>query len=271
MTDLAGHLLTLPSLTIYAVFMTATAVVAGLCCVLLARIARPPTTKEHLDVAMRTTGAVMAALTLILAFCAVQARGIAADARATVSAEVAAIGVLARLADRMGGAGHALKHDIAGYLRSIAQEEFPAMANQGRHSATDRWAEAVEGAAHAAAGTIPETLAADLLEEADDVEATREKRLRAAHAGLPREFWLLIALLFGLLAATGALYPPRIHTVAMLAIQAAGCGALIAFVFIVDQPFRGSVRITAEPYATLLHAIEHRSAVARGGPRLAAP
>lgn len=271
MSDLAGRLLTLPSLTIYAVFMAATAVVAALCCVLLARLVRPPATKDHLDVAMRTTGAVMAALTLILAFCAVQARGIASEARAAVATEVAAIGGMARLAGRMGGAGHPLKQEIAGYLRSIAQEEFPAMTSQGRHPATDRWAEALEGAAYAAAGAIPEALATDLLEEADDLEAAREKRLRAAHAGLPREFWLLIALLFGLLAATGALYPPKAHTVAMLAIQAAGCGALIAFVLIVDQPFRGAAHITADPYAALLHAIEHRDVRARGGPRLANP
>jgi len=269
MSDILSQLYALPSLTIYALFMSISGIVAALCCVLPARIVRPPEAKDHLDVAMRTSGAVMAALTLILAFCAVQARGQASDARGTITAEVTAIGSLARIADRLGAQGQELKRVIAAYLHSIAEEEFPQMATLGRHAVTQRHAEALEDAAYMAAGSASEAIAMDLLEEVDDMEAARDRRLHAGQIGLPREFWLLIGLLFGLLAITGALYPARRHMVAMLVIQAAGCGALIAFVFIMDQPFRGSVRITAEPYTALKHVLDHRSANARRGPHFA--
>ena len=271
MSGIVADLYTLPSLAIYALFMSISGIAASVCCLLAARIARPPDGKDHLDVAMRTTGAVMAALTLILAFCAVQARSQASDARAAITAEVTAIGSLARIADRLGAPGHALKRELVAYLHSIADVEFPQMATHGRHGATQRHVEAVEDAAYMTAGSASEALATDLLQEVDDIESARDRRLHSAQIGLPHEFWLLIGLLFGLLVITGALYPARRHMVAMLGIQAAGCGALIAFVFIVDQPFLGAVRITAEPYAALHQTLEHRSANARRGPVFAAP
>jgi hypothetical protein len=271
MIDLLAPLYTLPSLAIYGLFMLATALAAALCCVLLAPLAKPPQTKEHLDVAMRTTGSVMAALTLILAFCAVQARSQATDARGMVSTEVTAIASIARIADRMGVAGRELKEQVTHYVRSIETQEFPAMAEAGAHPHTQRLAELVEFTAYQAAAGAPEVTAADLLQEVGDIEQARHRRLHAARLGLPSEFWILISLLFMLLAVTGALYPAKKHTVAMLAVQAAGCGALIAFVFIVDQPFRGAVSLSAEPYTTLLQRMEHHAAMLRQGPLYARP
>ena len=271
MTDILAPFYMLPSLAIYAVFMVTTGLVAGLCCIALAPIAKPPQTKEHLDVAMRTTGSVMASLTLILAFCAVQARSQATDARGIVNAEVTAIASIGRIADRMGGAGHELKHHITLYVESIAAREFPTMVDHGVHAETQHLAEVLEAAAYRAAATAPDVIAADLLQEVGDIEQSRDRRLHAARMGLPGEFWLLITVLFMLLAATGALYPAKKHTVVMLAVQAAGCGALIAFVFIVDQPFRGSVRLTEQPYHTLLHTMEHHAAMMRQGERFARP
>jgi hypothetical protein len=271
MSDVFANLYTLQPLSIYAVFMSVTAVMAGLGCLALAPIAKPPATKEHLDVAMRTTGAVMAALTLILAFCAVQARTQSADAQTLVNREIAAISSLGRTADRIGAAALEVKRHLIAYTRSIAEAEFEGMVLSGPHAETQRLVESIEQAVYMTAGTVSDSVANDLISEFEDVESARERRLHSARLGLPREFWMLIGLLFTLLALTGALYPAKKHTVAMLAVQAAGCGALIAFVFIVDQPFRGTVRLTSEPYSTVIRTMEHHATIIRQGPRFAAP
>jgi hypothetical protein len=253
----------LPPSLVYALFMAMAAAAAALACLLFAPLVRAPQTKEMLDVAMRTTGAVTAALTLTLAFCAVQARGHTADAQRQVQAEAAAIAGLVRLAERMGMAGQTLLPPIGRYLHSVATEEFPSMAAAGRHPATQRTAEALEEAVYAAAATLSDRFAIDLLDEADQAETAREARLQAAAAGLPAQFWTLILLLAGLMVATGPLYPARAHVVAMLAVQAAGLGALIAFVFLMDQPFRGHIAISAEPYRAVERSIAHRAVVLR--------
>ncbi len=269
--DLASTLHDLPSAAVYAVFMAAAALAAALACAALAPLARVPQTKEHIDIAMRTTGAVMAALTLILAFCAVQARSQASDAQRLVSTEVAAIATMARIADRLGAPGHALRQDLSAYAASIAAQEFPAMAREGRHPVTQAALEALETAFYRAAATAPEVLATDMLQEYDDMDGARDRRLEGARMGLPTEFWMLILVLFGLLALTGALYPPRLHTIGMLAVQAAGVGALIAFVFLMDQPFRGSIGVSAAPYEALSKSLTHRAAAIPGSTRHARP
>jgi hypothetical protein len=214
-----------------------------------------------LDVAMRSTGAVTAALTLTLAFCAVQARSHMTEAGRLVHAEAAAISSLARLAARVGAEGHAIPPVLRAYLRSIAEEEFHTMTAAGRHGATQDLAEALESAAYAAAALLPGSLSEDMLQEIDVVEAAREARLQAAAVRLPPEFWLLIILLSALIVATGALYPPRAHVVALLSIQAAGLGALVAFVFVLEQPFHGTLTVSPEPYLALHHGLTHRAGI----------
>jgi len=253
----------LPSTLVYAAFMAAAGGSAALACLLLARVVRAPQTKETLDVAMRTGGAITAALTLTLAFCAVQARGQMAEAQRLVQAEANAIAGLTRAADRLGPPGHALLPAIAAYLADVSGTEFRAMARHGRDGSTQRHAEALENAAYAAAAVLPDSLAADLIDQADLVDATREARLQAAAAALPMQFWVLILLLGGLLVATGPLYPARAHVVAMLGIQAAALGALVAFVFLMDQPFRGEVTVSAEPYHAVERSLAHRATVLR--------
>jgi hypothetical protein len=253
----------LPSTLVFAIFMGVAGGAAALACRLFAPLVRAPQTKEMLDVAMRTTGAVTAALTLTLAFCAVQARSQMADAQRQVQAEAAAIAGLARLAERTGVPGEATLHALGGYVRSIVAEEFPAMAASGRHPATQHAAEALENAVYAAAATLAERFANDLLDEADQVDAAREARLHAAAAGLPAQFWVLISLLGGLTVATGPLYPARAHVVAMMAVQAAGLGALVAFVFLMDQPFRGELAVSVEPYRAIERSLAHRTETLR--------
>jgi len=208
---------------------------------------------------MRTSGTVTAALTLTLAFCAVQARTQVAEAERMVASEVSSIASLARTAERLGPQGQQLRAEAARYLDSIATAEFPRMARHGRDPETQRRAEALERAAFEAAGQVASLLATDLLEEEDQVEERREARLSAATAGLPPPFWTLILVLVGLLIGTGLLYPPRKLNAAMLAVQAAGIGALIAFVFVMDKPFSGHQAISVEPYIHLQHSIARRA------------
>jgi hypothetical protein len=257
----------LPDAVVYAIFMFVAAFLTGLVCILGGKMLRLPAAKDQLDLAMRTSAAVVSALTLTLAFCAIQARNQTSDANRVVAMEVSAISGLARLADRIGEPGLRLHAELSAYLDSVLHVEFASMADRGRDTATQHAAEALEHAAYVAAATASDALALDLIQQVDGVDQARENRLLAADGGLPQAFWLLILLLMSLLIATGPLYPPRRHVVAMLAIQAAGVGALIAFVFLMDQPFRGDLSASPAPYRTLQHSLAHRAEMAAAARR----
>ncbi|MGC5198708.1 hypothetical protein, partial [Aphanothece microscopica] len=167
----------LPPAVVYAVFMLGAGGMAGFTCLVVAPLLKLPSPKDNLDLAMRTSGTVTAALTLTLAFCAVQARAQVADAQRLVAAEVSAIGSLTRMAERLGPQGHDLRAEAARYLESVAAAEFPRMARDGRHPGTERAAEALERAVFDAAGQLPALLATDLLQEEDQVEEARSARL----------------------------------------------------------------------------------------------
>lgn len=257
--DFLPHLHALPATATYAVFMLAGALAAALACALLAPIVRAPQTKETLDVAMRTTGAVTAALTLTLAFCAVQARSDRVQADRALHAEAAAISGFARIVARAGPAGEAVPPAIRAYVTSIIADEFHSMTTNGRSAATQQRADVLEETTYALVASMAGALADDLLEEFDKVEAAREARLQAAAIHLPNEFWLLILLLFLLVVAIGPLYPLRAHVIVMLAIQAAGLSALIAFLFLIERPFQGVMALSPEPYRVLQHALALRA------------
>ncbi|NKC30250.1 bestrophin-like domain [Falsiroseomonas selenitidurans] len=252
----------LPDIMVYALFMLVSGLMAALACRLGAPLVDLPSAKDHLDIAMRTTAAVVSALTLTLAFCAIQARTQQSEAQRLVSLEVSAISGVARQAARMEAEGGHIHLAVMAYLHSVVDTEFHRMADHGRDPTTQRLAETLEHAVYAAAAGASDSVAADLMEQADDLDQAREERLHAATTGLPRAFWLLIAMLLGLLVATGVLYPPRRHTIGMLGVQAAGVGSLVAFVFLMDQPFRGHLSVSAAPYESLIHSLTHRAEVA---------
>lgn len=253
----------LPASAVFALFMAVAAALAALVCAIASPIVRTPATKEMLDVAMRTTGAVTAALTLTLAFCAVQARAQMSDAQRVVQAEATAIAGAGRLVDRIGPSAQALSPALGAYLASILETEFTAAAAHGRQAATQTLGEALESLAFHIATGLPQAQAEDLIEEIDRLETAREARLSAAQTGLPPQFWMLIALLMGLMFASGAMYPARAHVIAMLGIQAAGLGALVAFVFLMEQPFRGEFAVSPEPYHAVQRSLTHKADLLR--------
>jgi hypothetical protein len=152
----------LPTALVYAAFMLGAGTLAGLTCLVITPRLNLPQDKDHLDMAMRTSGTVTAALTLTLAFCAVQARAQVAEAERMVASEVSAIASLARTAERLGPQGRELRAEAARYLESVARVEFPRMARHGRDPETQRRAEALELATFQAASQVASLLATDL-------------------------------------------------------------------------------------------------------------
>ncbi|MDP3419261.1 DUF4239 domain-containing protein [Falsiroseomonas sp.] len=252
----------LPEAAVYATFMLGAAALAALACRAIAPLLNLPDNKTHVDMALRTTAAVVSALTLTLAFCAIQARTQQAEAQRVVAEEVAAIGGMGRQAVRLGAEGVSLHAGLVGYVRSIIAAEFPDMALNGRNAETQRLAEALEHAGYVTAAGLTDVMAQDLLQNLEQLDTAREERLRHAEDALPGAFWTLIRLLMLLLLATGALYPPKPHVLLMLAIQAAGVAALVAFVFLMDRPFRGQIAVSSAPYQAMLVNLTHRAEVA---------
>ncbi|MGG5812066.1 hypothetical protein [Falsiroseomonas sp. CW058] len=242
-----------PSWAIFLSF-SGLAVASALAVPLLARLVRPaPDTKEQLDVALRATGIVSGVLTLVLAFSAAEARVQLQEARATVNREAQALESLLRAGSFALAEPAPLREVAIRYARTAATEEFPAMRRGEASAATAEAMAALETVTRQAAARLGPGQAADLLRQVDDVSDLRDTRLRQSEGGVPAEFWMLVLLLTAALFACGALFPPRRHNLALVGVQAAVMGALLAFVFIMDQPYRGSVSAGAAP---LLHAAE---------------
>jgi len=254
----------LPGEEIFMVFAFGSGLLACLTAVLLVRLVRPPETKEHVDLAMRTQAAVVAAITLTLAFCAVQARTQFGVAERVVRTEAAEFAQAVRLIGHLPADQDLIRESLRDHLSNIVRIEFPDLSEGGRNRITQGSAERLSAALEELAHRSGPTLASELLARRDGIEDARDERLHAAVSGLPVEFWQLITLLFGILFATGSLYPPRRHTLGMVAVQAACLGSLAGFVFQMDQPFRGDFSVSVEPLARVLEHIEGK----RSGPVL---
>ncbi len=178
------------------------------------------------------------------------------EAEHIVGMEADACVRLAWISQSPGCDGATIRRDLATYLGSVLNEEWPALADGvGCEATHDRMSELqypVRGIA--AKPDVPASVSNDLTTAADAVAVTRAERLNAAAPDLPAPLFLL-AFLSGVVltlnAVVLALHLDHAHGLAI-----AGIVALIpldlALLLAIAMPFKGDLRVEGHALVRVL-------------------
>jgi Protein of unknown function (DUF4239) len=201
-------------------------------------------------------GALGALFAFLTAFVITTEWGQHREAEHTLGMEADACVRLAWISQSPGCDGAAIRRDLAAYLSSVLDEEWPELANGGGCETThDRMSELqyrVRGVA--AQPDVPASVASDLTTAADAIAVTRAERLNAAARDLPTPLFLL-AFLSGVVltlnAIVLALHRDHAHGLAV-----AGIVALVpldlALLLAIAMPFQGDLRVGGHALARVL-------------------
>ena len=178
------------------------------------------------------------------------------EAGHTVGMEADACVRLAWISQSPGCDGAAIRRDLAAYLGSVLNEEWPVLADGGGSEAThDRMSELQYRVRGTAAETgVPAPVSNDLTAAADAIAVTRAERLNAAAPDLPAPLFVLAFLngvVLTLNATVLALHLDRAHGLAIAGIV--GLIALdLALLLAIATPFKGDLRVDGDALVRVL-------------------
>ena len=178
------------------------------------------------------------------------------EAEHTVGMEADACVRLAWISHSPGCDGAAIRRDLAAYLNSVLDEEWPALRHGAGCEAThDRMSELQYRVRGIAAGSdVPSSVAEDLTTAADAIAVTRSERLNAAARDLPTPLFLL-AFLSGVVLAVNAIIL-SLHLGHAYSLAIAGIIALIpldlALLLAIAMPFKGDLHVEGHALVRVL-------------------
>ena len=193
-------------------------------------------------------------LLLALVFSVVQSEYI--TQRTMVAEEAAATSKLYFNLQRFGDpVADALRLDTKNYVRELIEGEWPALAHE--ELSNKAWAiydRIYDGALNLQATTPrQEALRDRILSSIDKINEYRQARLFASKAQLPALFWFVAILGFLIVAALFYVFEyTRLHAL-MLGGYAAYTGAILYFIFVMNNPFSGPPALSPAPFELLLH------------------
>ena len=201
-------------------------------------------------------GALGALFAFLTAFVITTEWGQHRETEHTVGMEADACVRLAWISQSPGCDGAAIRRDLAAYLRSVLNEEWPALSHGAGCEAThDRMSELqyrVRGIA--AEPDVPASVSNDLTTAADAIAVTRAERLNAAARDLPTPLFLL-AFLSGVVLALNAI-ALALHLDRAYGLAIGGILALIpldlALLLAIAMPFNGDLRVEGHALARVL-------------------
>lgn len=194
--------------------------------------------------------AIMAMVGVVLAFSLVQVNSNLRNAESLVAREAAAFALVDRTLLRFGSdAAMQARPLLATYGQSRVDDEWPGLSRGERNAATDVSYTALSRVSRAIEPTQgrQQAMYAELLKGLDDLAETREMILQDAETGLPVFFWFVTNGFLLLALALALICEPTLNRVVGLGASAAGVGLLLAFVIIIDQPYKGETSATPAP------------------------
>ncbi|HEY7687822.1 MAG TPA: hypothetical protein VH835_03975 [Dongiaceae bacterium] len=193
-------------------------------------------------------------LLLALVFSVVQSEYV--SQRTMVAEEAAATSKLFFNLQRFNDpAADALRLETKKYVREVIEQEWPALEHEQLSSAA--WAiydRIYDGALNLRSSTPrQEALRDRILVSLDKINEFRQARLFAAKARLPMLFWIIAVLGFLIVAALFYVFEyTRLHAL-MLGGYAAYTGAILYFIFVMNNPFSGPPALPPAPFELLFH------------------
>ena len=146
-------------------------------------------------------------------------------------------------------AADALRQDVKVYTREVIDGEWPALAHEKLSpKAWETYDRILDGALNLEARTPrQEKLRENILTSLNRINEFRQDRLFAAGAKLPALFWFIAILGFLIVAAMFFVFEyTRLHAL-MLAGYASYTGAILYFIFVMNNPFSGPPALSPAP------------------------
>jgi hypothetical protein len=255
---IADWLYGLPDAALFVLFSGATVLAFfGLWLVVRRRPSLHPV-RDDADFGVRAQGTLFSVCSLVLAFSLVQAETNARHVESVVAAEASEINRLDRALDRMNDpASESARALLRAYARSVVADEWPAMTRGGASPRT----RAAFTALYDGALSLPPNEASssgEIMKSMDAIADRREERIDLATVGLPPVFWAVIAFGMAIFVAASSTLATTGFRRMIVACQAAVLGALLAVVFINDQPFKGQTSVSPHPFVKALDAMTAR-------------
>jgi len=151
-------------------------------------------------------------------------------------------------------AADALRQEVRAYTREVIEFEWPALASEKlSEKAWDIYDRIYDGALNLQAGTPRQvTLRENILFSLDRINEFRQDRLFASKVRLPALFWFVAVLGFLIVAAMFYVFEyTRLHAM-MLAGYASYTGAILYFIFVMNNPFSGPPALSPAPLELIL-------------------
>lgn len=194
---------------------------------------------------------------VLLAFAVIVVWEKFSDAEGHVAEEAGAAASIYRLSEGIEGTGAKLREELSAYLESAIAEDWPAMARgRASHAVTQ-----VLNATYATVLTFQPAdrrgavLLAEILDQLNFLTQARRARLVVAAGIVPGVIWCVLfggAVLtvgFSFFFAAESLRAQTLMTGALTALIFSGLLIIVA----IDHPFAGSVKVTPEALAAVLH------------------
>ena len=249
------------SAALFAMFLVWFAVWTIAAYLVLDEIIGTETQTDLVPIAGSLMGALGALFAFLTAFAITTEWGQHREAENTIGMEADACLRLAWISGSPGCDGIAIRRDLAAYVRSVLDEEWPALARSGDGCEVthDRMSALQYRVRHIAAEPdVPGSVSADLTTAADAIAVTRSNRLNAAARDLATPLFLL-AFLSGVALALNAVVL-ALHVDRSYALAIAGIAAVIpldlALLLAIAMPFGGDLQVDAHPLARVLVNLE---------------
>ena len=215
---------------------------------------------ENSGFALAVLQVVALVLSLLLAFSSVSVWEAHTSAESATATEASVSGQLVRdLAIYGGPASASAREAVRDYIQSVISEDWPAMAKGGysltaahKFNTIFRKVALIEPRTPRA-----ETLFAEILSKADELNVARRSRLGAAgRSSIPVPLWgtILFGILFNFLLFY--LLPVSRLNDWMLGLYAGMLGLMLFFLIVMDYPFAGSLRLSTYPYQSALQSMQ---------------
>jgi hypothetical protein len=209
---------------------------------------------EHAKLADIVHSSLLAFAVFVLALVLTDVRANMGKADDTVLREASTLSRLDRELELIGGpAATAERERLRDYVSEIVTREWPSLGKAEPTLSSDvtTTMTALIGGIRAIVSANPETAGtlAALLDKLDDL---RQTRLESATRTVPAIFWWLIGVfLLGAMVLNGR-HPIDPASLSLITLHMAAIGLVIAFIVVMDEPFRGESSIHPTP---ILHAL----------------
>ena len=222
--------------------------------------------RQETELAATLMAAISAFIGFMLAFFAVQVWDDYATARRSVTAEAASAAQLYRDLSVYGDESLPARRALAGYVKTVVDDEWPAMAE--RQDMSSKTANSLvlvfRDMARIEPLTNRETLIyGEALKRLNEVVEHRRARLLAAREVLPPVFWFVALIGSAIVVAYTFVYPDTVMNQLLIAGLAVSLGLIFVFILDVEHPYRGEIRVQPTEIRELLPLFDQLDAAVR--------